>query len=78
MAAGLPCVTTPIAASALQAQHGVNILVCDSDEEFVIAIQKLIEDDVYYHRIASAAKNFVEQNFRWENSVKELESLLLP
>jgi sugar transferase (PEP-CTERM/EpsH1 system associated) len=78
MAAGLPCVTTPIAASALQAQHGVNILVCDCDEEFVIAIQKLIEDDVYYHRIASAAKNFVEQNFRWENSVKELESLLLP
>lgn len=77
MAAGLPCVTTRLAADALQATDGVNIIVCDSDESFAQAVKKLLDDDVYYHQIALAGKEFVEQNFQWENSVRRLEALLL-
>lgn len=77
MASGLPCVTTAIAADALQATNGQNIIVGESDEDFVEAVGKLLTDDVFYHKIASAGKVFVEQNFRWENSVQELERVLL-
>ncbi len=77
MAAGLPCVTTRLAADALQATDGVNIIVCDTDEDFAQAVDKLLCDNVHYHRIALAGKKFVEQNFRWENSVRDLEALLL-
>jgi len=77
MASGLPCVTTRIAAEALQASDGENILVCESDEDFAKAVLQLLSDHVFYHKIAAAGKDFVKQNFRWENSAHQLEALLL-
>ena len=77
MASGLPCLTTRIAADALQATDGVNIIVCESNEDFAFNVLKLLRDDVFYHKIASEAKSFVELNFRWENSAHDLEVLLL-
>jgi glycosyltransferase involved in cell wall biosynthesis len=77
MASGLPCVTTRIAADALQAKDGENIIICETNEEFAMAVMKLLHDDVFYHKISAAGRVFVEQNFRWENSVRVLEALLL-
>lgn len=65
MAMGLPCITTTLANNALKAIPNEQILIADQEIDFVIQIQRLINDSVYYQQIAEAGKAFVKENYQW-------------
>ena len=65
MAMGLPCITTTLANNALKAIPNEQILIADQEIDFVIQIQRLMNDSTYYQQIAEAGKAFVKENYQW-------------
>jgi polysaccharide biosynthesis protein PslH len=70
MAQGIPCITTSLVNNALGAKVGEEILVADSEREFMIAIPNLLSDEVLYQKLQSNAKRFVHEKYSW-NSINE-------
>ena len=65
MFAGVPVVTTSIAAAGLGATSGEQLLVADSDEEIAAQAIKLLRDPGYANRLADEARTFVMREFAW-------------
>lgn len=65
MFAGVPVVTTSIAAASLNATSGEQLLVADSDEEIAAEAIKLLCDPAYANRLSEVARSFVMREFSW-------------
>ncbi|MDX1445005.1 MAG: glycosyltransferase [Lishizhenia sp.] len=76
MAMGLPCITTTLANNALGATDKESILIANTKEEFVEAIQNLLENKELYTHIQRNAKAFVNDNFNWHSSSMRLIDLM--
>jgi glycosyltransferase involved in cell wall biosynthesis len=76
MAMGVPTLTTTLANSALGAEHGKEIVVCDSPEEFALAIRDLLSDPDRAAEIGAAGRRFVEEHFRWKAMNDKLSEAL--
>lgn len=76
MAMGIPCVTTTLANNAIQAIHNESILVANSQEEFILEIERLLNDKDLYHKIALAGKKLVQSKYQWESTTKILVDLI--
>ena len=75
MAMGLPCITTPLANSALNTEANKHILVAESEYDLAEHILDLINDREYGRKIADAGHGFVAENYKWSVSVSKLERL---
>ena len=75
MASGAPVVATPVAAEALDAAPGVDLLVAATPEAFAEAVLSLLRDRGQAESLASRARRFVEERFTWERSTARLEEL---
>jgi glycosyltransferase involved in cell wall biosynthesis len=68
MATQLPCVISPLAAKPLKnAEYQKDILVCETPEEYVTAISRLLTDQEYYRQISRNAHSFVKEHYSWES-----------
>ncbi len=67
MAMKIPCITSSLAYNGLNADKDKNILVADTKEEFIIEISKLLTDQNLYRTISENARQFVIENYDWEN-----------
>jgi sugar transferase (PEP-CTERM/EpsH1 system associated) len=76
MALGIPCITTPLANSPIRTTHEKEILVASDPVEFVAAIKRLKADQELYSTIQAGARKFVQNNYSWEHTTKELRSLI--
>ncbi len=65
MAMGRAVISTSSGCAGLGAEHGVNIWIADTAEEFAAGIEKLLEDSTLRARIAAAGRNHVEKRFDW-------------
>jgi glycosyltransferase involved in cell wall biosynthesis len=65
MYAGVPVVTTSIAAASLGATSGEQLLIADSDDEIAAQAIKLMCDPAYAKQLAEAARTFVMREFSW-------------
>jgi glycosyltransferase involved in cell wall biosynthesis len=65
MFAGVPVVTTSIAAAGLGATSGEQLLVADTDEEIAAQAIKLLCDPAYANPLAQEARTFVMREFSW-------------
>lgn len=65
MFAGVPVVTTSIAAAGLGATSGEQLLVADSDEEIATQTIKLLCDPAYSNPLTAEARTFVMREFSW-------------
>jgi glycosyltransferase involved in cell wall biosynthesis len=63
MALGKTVVTTSIGAEGIQVTDGHNILIADHSEDFVRAIEMLIENRQESERIGINAKQFIRENY---------------
>ncbi len=72
MAMGIPCITTSLANNAIGAIHQKEILVGETQEDFLKLIKKLQCDDKFADSIAQKGKEFVKKQFSWKKSVNEL------
>lgn len=75
MAMGIPCITTSLANNAIKALHNESIIVANTKEEFIEAIEKLLSDSFYYSKIAEGGKSFVKQNYNWQSTTQKLISI---
>lgn len=72
MALSLPCITTPLANSALKSLPDKEILVASDANLLAENIVKLLTDEVLYESIAANGHKFVEENYNWQHSTEKL------
>ncbi len=77
MAMGIPCITSPLANDALGAKEGEEILLGRSPEEYSWHINMLLDDAVFYDKIAENGYQFVHNNYHWEELCEDMESIIL-
>jgi glycosyltransferase involved in cell wall biosynthesis len=68
----LPCVTTSLAAAPLSALHGSQVLIGNSDEEIAQHILYLLDNPKQADELARESRLFVQENFEWASTVKDL------
>jgi spore maturation protein CgeB len=77
MAMKIPCITSPLANSALGAKDGKDILVGNNPAEYAAHIIKLLENTAFADEIAEAGYHFVTGNYDWERATSKLEEMIL-
>lgn len=65
MAMGLPCITTTLANNALKAIPNQQILIADTENDFLKQIDRLMNDERFYQLIAENGKEFVKEKYQW-------------
>ena len=75
MAMRLPCITSSLANRALKAEHGRQLLVSDTAQEQAQNILQLLKHPEQRETLGEAGRNYVQQHYSWEASVKQLEKL---
>jgi len=63
MALGRVVITTSVGLEGIPAQHGKHVLLANTADEFVKAIEKCILNEDIASQISLAAENFVRQKF---------------
>ncbi len=76
MAMKIPSITSELANSALKAQHGREILVGRTAQEFADHIMKLLGDADFAKTIANKGHDFVHANYNWASATQKLENLM--
>jgi glycosyltransferase involved in cell wall biosynthesis len=77
MAMKLPCVTSPLAGKPLDgATHNENIMICDTVDEYVKAISKLLDDNSFYSALAENGYQFVKTHYNLEEIGKQLDRVM--
>lgn len=76
MAMEIPCITTPLANNALQAIANEMVLIANTEKEFAEKIAAILNDTLQTFAMTKRAKEFIQENFSWEKSVKKLSDLL--
>jgi sugar transferase (PEP-CTERM/EpsH1 system associated) len=77
MAMKLPCVTSPLAGKPLEgATHNTNIMICNTVDEYVEAISKLLNDNSFYNTLAENGYQFVKTHYDWGEIGKRLEGVM--
>ena len=76
MAMGVPCITTSLANNAIKALHNESIIVANTKEEFIKAIEKLLSTPLFYTKIAEGGKSFVKHNYNWKSTTNQLISII--
>ncbi len=76
MAMKIPCITTSLANSALEAKPGEEILVGDNAGELAEHIMHLLENKEFSNHIAEAGYRFVNSKYNWASATAILEQLI--
>jgi glycosyltransferase involved in cell wall biosynthesis len=76
MAAGAPQVSTTVGAEGLVVEHGVNIALADTAEDFANACISLLENRTRNRAIADSACQMVNERFGWPRVATEFERIL--
>lgn len=76
MASGLPVVATTIAAEAMQLEDGRDVLLADSPEAFVRAVELAYEDPVLWLRLSDGAQVNVASHFSPQRALDALRQAL--
>lgn len=72
MALSLPCITTPLANSALKSVPNKEILVASDAKLLAEGIVNLLTDESLCKTIAINGHKFVEENYNWHHSTEKL------
>ena len=71
MAMKLPCITTPLANSGLQATPNTEVLIAETAREFVDRILYLQHHPEVCEQLSEHAFEFVSKSFSWKNEIKK-------
>ncbi|MEI6455383.1 MAG: glycosyltransferase [bacterium] len=76
MAMRVPCITSPLAFQAINAEAGKEILVANTPEEYAMHIFDLLNNPSRAQEIAQNGHDFVLRNYNWETETAKIERLL--
>jgi polysaccharide biosynthesis protein PslH len=77
MAMQLPCIISPLANMALQAEEGKEILMGNIPGDYSEHVLSLLNDADRSNSLAISGYEFVHRNFKWESVCRKLETLIL-
>lgn len=75
LASGKAVVASPLAAEGLEVEHGRELLLAESDEEFVAATLRLLDDEPLRRALATRARAWARASCSWERAVAAYEAL---
>jgi sugar transferase (PEP-CTERM/EpsH1 system associated) len=75
MAMQIPCITSPLANQALQAEENKEILIADTPEAYARHILFLLDNPEKATQIAYAGYKYILSNFSWEAETEKIERL---
>jgi glycosyltransferase involved in cell wall biosynthesis len=73
LAAGVPCVATPLAVQGLSAQPGRHILVGTNEEELAGHLVRVLSDDDLARSLGRAGRDYVTAEHSWEAVARAYE-----
>lgn len=76
MAMEIPCITSQLANSALNATPGKAILIGNTPEEYANQIVNLINDNAWAEKVGKAGRSFVIENYNWQTTTNILSALI--
>jgi polysaccharide biosynthesis protein PslH len=76
MAMGIPCITSTLANNAINGIDQQSIIVANTEEEYILAIESLLTDEAFYNKIAKGGQNLVKTNYNWESTTQKLVDLI--
>lgn len=76
MAMGIPCITTSLSNSALNAEDAKEILVGNTAEELADCIVRLLTNSRLRSEISENALKFIKTKYNWEENIKKLNHLI--
>jgi len=77
MAMKLPCITSELANSSLNAKEGEEILIGNTPDEYAHHITTLLQYDEKRETLAENGYQFVMENYDWHQATKKLEKIML-
>ncbi len=75
MASGLVVITTPLGNEGIGAKEGEEILIAQEPWEFAAKITDAISSEDKVSEIGTKAREFIEQNYRWEKIAEKLDTV---
>jgi len=76
LAAGAPCVVSPLAAEGVGLSAGSEALVAETIEDWARDIVALYQDEALWTEMSMRGRAFVERNYSFENGVKRMRAAL--
>ncbi|MCB0726807.1 MAG: glycosyltransferase [Ignavibacteriae bacterium] len=76
MSMKVPVVSTLLGAEGLQVEDGREILIAQSDEDFISKVVKVIKDKELSFQLSSNGRKLMEEKYDWDISGKKLNSFL--
>ena len=76
MAAGVPSVVSRTAAGGVDAVAGEHLLVANTPQEYVQAIQCILDDDSERGRLAKAGRERMLSHHAWASSMRRLDGII--
>ena len=76
MAMGLPCVAARQCAEGLLPEALAAVRVADDAPQFAAAVAELLDDGATAARLGRAARRIVEEHYRWDRQLGQLERIL--
>jgi polysaccharide biosynthesis protein PslH len=70
MGAGVPVISTRFGVDGLGAEPGVHYVVAETVEEFLAAIEQVLDDRALRRRVAAAGRDLVATRFAWERCLE--------
>ncbi len=75
MAMNVACITSPLANQALKAKDKEEILIADNAKAYADCIIDLLDNEQLSSKIANAGKDYVFNEYSWENSCEKLSNI---
>ena len=76
MSAGVPVVTSPLAAAGVDAVPGEHLHVADSPEEYCDTILRIVTNPIERARLARSGRQRMQSQHNWVNSMRRLDSII--
>jgi len=76
MALGIPVVATSMAAEAIDAQNGREIMLADEADDFADAVLSISKNPALARHIRSEARSLIERQYAVETLAPRLENFL--
>lgn len=77
MAMAVPCITTRMAAEAINGKHMENIIIADDEKNFSEAIVYLLSHPEQAKNMGLMGRKHVEESFSWQHNLQELQNWLI-
>jgi polysaccharide biosynthesis protein PslH len=76
LAIGVPVITTSIGCEGIKVEHGKDLLIADTPQDFAHALIRLFQEEELPKKLSTFGRHLVENEYSWEIVYQQLENLV--